>query len=352
MSHETLPIPADHAFLFKELLYQEVYLASFVELNDPLDMTPVVDFRTTESQDARHLAHFLLTRLFRATQSMAAIEALRVETQFDAFAKAILREMNGVAPADGTVSSEDLFRLLKRIQDHESDDFPFVQNLEAIREDIDATIATFFNNSHVACFAEERDNFLMWSHYAGCHQGICMEFELPRQTDTECHLPLEMLGRPTAERDSVHKTCVDVFHYHATARKVAYVDTLSSVSFYEFLPVFANEGDVDLHSLSKSQWHPFADRLTEALLQKLRRWVPENEWRIVEVNFQECEAPEDRIRRYSMDALKGIVFGCRTGEDVKRRIRKIVGGKAGNVKFYDATMKDDGGILVAQAAEG
>lgn len=239
-------------FLFKELLYQEVYLASFVEFNDPLDMTPVVDFRASEFQDTRQLAHFLLTRLFRTTQSMAAIEAGRVESKFDGFAKAILHQMNGLNASEGAISNDGLFRLLQQIHDRHSREFSFLANLEAVREDIDATIATFFNNSHVACFCEERDDFLMWSHYAGSHQGICMEFELPSQRDTECHFPMEMWGRPNAEQDSMHKTSVDVFRYHETTRKVAYVDALSSVSFYDFQPAFANEGDVDLHFLSES----------------------------------------------------------------------------------------------------
>ena len=35
--------------LFKELLHQEIYLASYLELNDPLDLTTSLDFRPNAS---------------------------------------------------------------------------------------------------------------------------------------------------------------------------------------------------------------------------------------------------------------------------------------------------------------
>ena len=29
----------------------------------------------------------------------------------------------------------------------------------------------------VCCFTEQVDNFLMWSHYADCYNGICLEYD-------------------------------------------------------------------------------------------------------------------------------------------------------------------------------
>ena len=358
------------AFLFKELLYQEIYLASFGELNDPLDMTPLVNFRTSELDDARNLARFLLGRIlrnelkftfkgqerndFRANQRNAVIEALRTEDKLDAFAIVMLHEMNRRnASSQGIISCDCLFRLLQEMHVQRPQEFSFLDELEAVQDNIDATITTFFNNSHVACFAEEGNNFLMWSHYADRHQGICMEFELSKQCDAECHFPIEMWAHPnTAPYEGPHELSIKGWRYHEAARKVAYVDTIDAVSFYDFLPVFANEGDVDLHCLSKSRWHPFADRLRETFLQKLKRWESEKEWRIVHVNFKRSDLPEDRNYRYCISALKGIVFGYRTTEDVKRRIRNIVRRKSDKVTFYDATMRDDGTISVAHYAVG
>jgi hypothetical protein len=33
-------------------------------------------------------------------------------------------------------------------------------------------------NMGVSCFSETGDNMLMWSHYADCHQGICVAYNL------------------------------------------------------------------------------------------------------------------------------------------------------------------------------
>ncbi len=358
------------AFLFKELLYQEIYLASFGELNDPLDMTPFVDFRTNELNDARNLARFLLNRILRneieytrksqernnlrANQRNAVIETLRTEDKLDAFANVILHEMNrSDASSQGIISCDCLFRLLQEMHAQRPQEFSYLDELEAMKNKIYATITTFLNNSHVACFAEEGNNFLMWSHYADRHQGICMEFELSKQCDTECQFPMEMWAHPNSDPyEGPHELSVKGWRYHELARKVAYVDTINAVSFYDFLPVFANEGDVDLHCLSKSRWHPFADRLRETFLQKLKRWESEKEWRIVQVNFKRSDSPEDRIYRYSINALKGIVFGYRTTKDVKRRIRDIVRRKSDKVVFYDAMMIDDGTISVVHSAAG
>ena len=34
------------------------------------------------------------------------------------------------------------------------------------------------SKSGVTCFSEERDNIIMWSHYANSHKGICLGFDL------------------------------------------------------------------------------------------------------------------------------------------------------------------------------
>src|SRR3954452_10247322 len=34
------------------------------------------------------------------------------------------------------------------------------------------------NRIGVFCLCERPDNVLMWSHYADCHRGLCLEFEI------------------------------------------------------------------------------------------------------------------------------------------------------------------------------
>jgi len=34
------------------------------------------------------------------------------------------------------------------------------------------------NNFYVSCFSKEFDNILMWSHYADCHRGFCVGYNV------------------------------------------------------------------------------------------------------------------------------------------------------------------------------
>lgn len=43
-----------------------------------------------------------------------------------------------------------------------------------VKSTLDKAIA----ESYVCCFAEEKDNILMWSHYTDCHQGVCLKFDI------------------------------------------------------------------------------------------------------------------------------------------------------------------------------
>lgn len=47
-------------FLFKELRYNELYFASYLELNDPLDLSSRIDFKPTDKKQLEYLIHFLI----------------------------------------------------------------------------------------------------------------------------------------------------------------------------------------------------------------------------------------------------------------------------------------------------
>src|SRR5450432_2352283 len=47
-------------FLFKELKYQELYHANYSELNDPLDMNTLLDFRVKDKNEIAGLTNYLI----------------------------------------------------------------------------------------------------------------------------------------------------------------------------------------------------------------------------------------------------------------------------------------------------
>ncbi len=52
-----------NGFLFKELLYQEIYHASPHELNDPLDLNTQVNFYSTEINKLTSFSRFISRRV-------------------------------------------------------------------------------------------------------------------------------------------------------------------------------------------------------------------------------------------------------------------------------------------------
>jgi len=128
----------------------------------------------------------------------------------------------------------------------------------------------------VACFTEESENILMWSHYADNHRGFCLEF------DTSYH-PFKPF-----------KT--------ETVIKVNYADSYPSLSINDIPQKILS------HSLS----------LPKTLLgTKSLHWCYENEWRI----FFEIGNKESA---YEKSALTGVYFGCKMKEADKAKIASIL----------------------------
>ena len=49
--------------------------------------------------------------------------------------------------------------------------------------DINNTIDSVLNTKGICSFSKEKDNILMWSHYADSHRGICLEFDITKDYD-------------------------------------------------------------------------------------------------------------------------------------------------------------------------
>ena len=56
-------------FLFKELFYQEIYFASYNELNDPLDLSARVEFSTKDIEEIEYLIYFAFRTQFELKET-------------------------------------------------------------------------------------------------------------------------------------------------------------------------------------------------------------------------------------------------------------------------------------------
>ena len=128
----------------------------------------------------------------------------------------------------------------------------------------------------VACFAEEPENILMWSHYAEKHQGFCLKF------DTSHH-PFQAF-----EKERVIK--------------VDYVNSYPSLSI----------NDIPQKILSREISLP-----RQLLGIKSLHWDYENEWRIF-------SSVGNKEYLFDKSALAGIYFGCNMDKSDKRLICKLL----------------------------
>ena len=177
----------------------------------------------------------------------------------------------------------------------------------------------------------------MWSHYAGGHSGICIEYEVKESKKMR-----NTVGLPLVFHD-LNNQSID--EYHTDIRKVEYCETLPLVSLFDFLPVLFNEHDIDLENLSKARWHPFADELLKFFLCKLSPWQSEKEWRTVEVNFKPT-MPEDRIQKIDDKAIVGIYFGSKSSSQFRQRVMNIYRPRKTPVQFYQCTVDGSRGVQV------
>jgi len=148
-----------------------------------------------------------------------------------------------------------------------------------MREDTDNEIA-------VLSLSEVNDNLLMWSHYADCHTGICLELKLKTRE------PLQ---------------------------QIVYSDVRPHFYFAD-----VREQDRDHDRFGRS--------IIATLGTKASHWAYEKEWRCIDFG-----GPGERPMSEVM--LAGIVFGCRMSENDKLEVRGWVDSSGLPVRYYQAEQR-------------
>jgi hypothetical protein len=159
-----------------------------------------------------------------------------------------------------------LLRDNSAVRDYWLFDAPLLSTLEhwiagcATSADVIAAVQRRFNSFGVACFTEEWQSPLMWSHYADQHAGFCIEYRVQKQ-------------RLSAEARQVF-----------VQQQVQYVSTLPEICLSEVL--------FSPHQV-----------LCRLLSTKSIEWAYEREWRLI--NFGQSHALVDLPEGMEISALIG-----------------------------------------------
>lgn len=147
---------------------------------------------------------------------------------------------------------------------------------------INEGIRTKINSSGVCCFSKNKDNILMWSHYASCHSGLCLKFDL-----------------------------------------------LKDEKFFIFPLVVSYKENYPIYNHIKDK-----DRLIEVIVNtKAKNWEYEDEVRIMKFNYGKYA--------FNSESLVGITFGAKCPEtEVERVIKLTEENNFNNVIFDRARLKE------------
>lgn len=147
---------------------------------------------------------------------------------------------------------------------------------------IEQTFDKIVNKSGVCCFTKNEKNLLMWSHYTESHKGVCLKFDILKDTD-----------------------------------------------FFVYpLPVNYRDDYPDYNHLGNRQ-----TLVNDIVLSKSNDWSYEQEIRVLKIH-------ENGLIPFKKNALIEIIFGCKTP---KREIDEIISlsvTKGYTIKFKQAKKKN------------
>ncbi len=144
----------------------------------------------------------------------------------------------------------------------------------------------------VSSFTEDYKSILMWSHYASCHKGFCIEYDLSK----------------VDKKNVLFKSMYPVIY---------------KKRFFDITSRFKNSFEVDSEALGPIR--------IEATLTKALEWSYEKEWRLImDSSFS---GPSKFL------PIWAIYCGTKMSEDNKRKLYEL--GQSKSVPVYDMVMVEN-----------
>jgi len=135
-----------------------------------------------------------------------------------------------------------------------------------------------FRDTGILCLTSERDNILMWSHYANNHEGMCLELDAEK---------LRSLGK---------------------------------IQDVNYVPAFQE-----------------VDSIEDSMVMKLDCWSYEKEKRIIKHKWvTDAEPTNPGLHKMLPGTITGIIFGCKTPYDTVHKYTGIARKYHPNIRIYAA----------------
>lgn len=160
---------------------------------------------------------------------------------------------------------------------------------EVYEENLQRDLPHILRSLTVCSLSEIPDSVLMWSHYADCHRGICLEFRPLTRDSTAPHIP--------------EKT------YFEFAFPITYSAERPVIS----VPVADKAGTLERTVLTKADF-----------------WQYEKEWRLID------NTGEAGPRPFPPECLDAVILGARMSQKDRAEVRKWVAQRPSPIAVREA----------------
>ncbi|NUY61644.1 DUF2971 domain-containing protein [Pantoea brenneri] len=286
-------------YTVKGLLYDELFFAYPEELNDPIDGKVTFRFHHHEQRwvNLLTLAWGNIPEVQLAAKNLMTHSKITISDLIDTsllpfFLFGIERNDNSA-----TLNNHEKTNLSNKLSFYVS---------QWIRADT-ASVS----------FSYAGDNNLMWSHYAGKHEGFCLIFRDDKGHLNQC---------PMRKRDSVSRT-----HFSRNMQskvplrlkfeEVIYVppsDTDYPDAFILFPAMVYGE------PITEAARTAYWEKVKRHQLTKNENWAYEKEARLILHSSEHQISPNQRLFHYNFGQLVGVIFGMRMSNSRRDQITEIL----------------------------
>lgn len=198
-----------------------------------------------------------------------------------------------------------------------------------IKENLKNIKKTTLREGHrIFSLSKNKDNILMWAHYADSFSGICLGFET--KTTSKYIYSKKIMAFAELVRDPI-----------------SYNDTLSKyLECYKVKYKNNNKLPIDNNNIKALTSYPaqFDKTIKKLLTRKHKQWKYEDEYRLI--TNTDIINPSTNKLKFDKAILKEIIFGFNLSTDnietIKKEIKSIIlAANYPNVNFYQCIPKPD-----------
>ena len=290
----------------KEILYSELFFTSTDECNDPCDGKSFHTFFPNRSNWKNIIQK-------HSSRGPYVLDNTHVDLLLN-----ILMQQSPVAFDDFIEKTPAMIR--SKLSSHP--DFPvFIQAIDHIIEycNIYAPQTDYF-----ASFTVDKNEPLMWSHYSSQHEGVCLIFRIENNELPQHPLIRKRQINIEAKNGIAPKMSQgvnDVFNF----AKISYGN-----SFKQLNAFFCFPNDICENPTADDLNH-YRHDLSEQEFTKHSSWAYEKEYRIslsapisAFYGKQVSLSKQNRLFHYHPDWLVGVIFGARTSQENKKRLKEML----------------------------